>query len=553
MSRIAALRLSTLLLVFALANPGHSQPATAQPSAPDVAQYIAASWTTLTRNVLSCEALVDPKIPPGRSVLYFPAEMPPDAHAKEVAEKCNIQVEPLPFKISSPAEVDVSKLKQHGLLYLPNPYVVPGGRFNEMYGWDSYFIVLGLLESGRKDLAQGMVENMFFELEHYGAVLNANRTYYLTRSQPPFLSSMIMAVCAADPEHTCKNKQWLQRAYAAAVKDHDNWLAPEHLAGSTGLSRYYDYGSGPVPEEANGNYEYYRETIKALLHRKDRLQYLEKAPTHNRDEFTLKPDFYEGDRAMRESGFDISFRFGPYGAETHHYAPVCLNSLLYRTEQDLGDLARQLGNKRAFGIWRVKAQLRWAAMDRYFWDGKQGLFFDYDFTKKKRSTYVFATTFYPLWAGLATKQEAAAVVRNLSTFEKPGGIVMSTHATGAQWDAPYGWAPIQLLAIEGLRRYGYNDDANRLSKKWLCMIAENFQREGTIREKYDVLTRSSDVHISAGYQANVIGFGWTNSVYLRLLHSLPDDQGSSTLKNVAPFCEWKHQDASANWDLRGAN
>jgi alpha,alpha-trehalase len=130
---------------------------------------------------------------------------------------------------------------------------------------------------------------------------------------------------------------------------------------------------------------------------------------------------------------------------------------------------------------------------------------------------------------------------------------MSTHATGDQWDAPYGWAPIQLLAIEGLRRYGYNNDANRLSKKWLSLVAENFQRERTIREKYDVLTRSSDVHISAGYQANVIGFGWTNAVYLRLLHSLPGDQGSSILENAAPSGEWNHQDASANWDLRVAN
>jgi alpha,alpha-trehalase len=515
-------------------------------SKPDIQTYISDAWITLTRNVLSCQALVDPKMPAGRSVLYYPADVQPDAHAKQIAAKCGVQISQLPFTITKPGEADLSKLKQHGLLYLPNPYVVPGGRFNEMYGWDSYFIILGLLESGHKDLARGMVENFFFELEHYGAILNANRTYYLTRSQPPFLTSMILAVCDADPTHTCKNKEWLQRAYAAAKKDHDNWTSPAHLAGNTGLSRYYDYGNGPVPEEAQGNYEYYRKTGAALLKRPDGQQFFRPATpldspitfdalklgraTTKTNRLAFTSEFYKGDRAMRESGFDVSFRFGPYSAETHHFAPVCLNSLLYKAEWDLAELARRLGDKRAFGIWRVEAQRRWAEMDKYFWDARRGLFFDYDFTRRRRSDYVFATTFYPLWAGLATKQQAAAIVRNLPTFEKPGGIVMSTHETGAQWDAPYGWAPIQLLAVEGLRRYHYDDDADRLSKKWLSMIVENYQHEGTIREKYNVVTQSSDVKISIGYQANVLGFGWTNGAFLELLHELPKEEQKSILE-----------------------
>ena len=520
----------------------------AQTAKPDIQSYITNAWSTLTRNVLSCEALVDPKMPPGHSVLYFPADLPPDAHAQQVAAQCKVQIAQLPFQITSPGEADLSQLKQHGLLYLPNPYVVPGGRFNEMYGWDSYFIILGLLESGQKDLARGMVENFFFELEHYGAILNANRTYYLTRAQPPFLTSMILAICEADPAHTCKNKPWLQRAYDAAKKDHDNWLAKDHLAGDTGLSRYYDYGNGPVPEESNGNYEYYRKTGAALLKLKDGRKYFQtakpgdpvtfdvpctRASCPNQSQLTFTPDFYKGDRAMRESGFDVSFRFGPYSAETHRYAPVCLNSLLYKAEWDLAELARRLGDKRAFGIWRVKAQRRWAAMDKYFWDSKRGLYFDYDFTKHRRSSYVFASTFYPLWAGLATKTQAASIVRNLPTFEKPGGIVMSSQVTGAQWDAPYGWAPIQLLAIEGLRRFGFDDDANRLSRKWLSMIADNYRREETIREKYNVNTRSSDVDVVIGYKQNVLGFGWTNAAFLRLLHALPKDQQSSALEDSA--------------------
>ena len=546
---IAARLLLTLVpVVFGIVITSHAQTAPAKTT--NIQTYIADAWTTLTRNVVSCEALVDPKVPAGQSVLYFPAEMQPDEHTKQVATKCGVQIAQLPFKIAKPGDADLSKLKQHGLLYLPNPYVVPGGRFNEMYGWDSYFIVVGLLESGQKELARGMVENMFFELEHYGAILNANRTYYLTRSQPPFLTSMILAVCEAEPQHTCKNKEWLQRAYAAAVRDHDNWVATEHLVGDTGLSRYYDFGDGPVPEEARGDFEYYRKAGVALLKRADGASFFQRAKASDPISFaapcsgpaadcakkprlTFTPDFYKGDRAMRESGFDVSFRFGPYSARTHHYAPVCLNSLLYKSERDLAELARMLGNKRAFGIWRVKAQRRWEAMDKYFWDSKRGLFFDYDFAHKQRSSYVFASTFYPLWAGLATKEQAEAIVRNLPMFEKPGGIVMSMQNTGAQWDSPYGWAPIQMLAIEGLRRYGYNDDANRLSQQWLSMIVENFRREGTLREKYDVRTRSSDVQVSIGYQANVLGFGWTNGVFLRLLHALPKDQPSPIFQSSA--------------------
>ena len=144
-----------------------------------------------------------------------------------------------------------------GLLYLPYPYVVPGGRFNEMYGWDSYFILLGLEADHREALAKGMVDNFLFEIEHYGAVLNANRTYYLTRSQPPFLTSMIRAVYenpasfAATPAGRTEARAWLDHAYTLAEKDYSTWTRPEHKAGTTGLARYFDYGSGPVPEMAD--------------------------------------------------------------------------------------------------------------------------------------------------------------------------------------------------------------------------------------------------------------------------------------------------------------
>jgi alpha,alpha-trehalase len=237
----------------------------------------------------------------------------------------------------------------------------------------------------------------------------------------------------------------------------------------------------------------------------------------------LSADYYKGDRSMRESAFDISFRFGPYGAATHHFAPVCLNSLLYKTERDLEEISQWLGKSAEAAQWRHRAEQRKKLIDKYLWDPQRGLFLDYDLRSGTRSAYEYLTTFYPLWAGLAGPEQAQAVARNVKIFEEPGGLATSPNETGAQWDYPYGWAPLQLLAVEGLRRYGFADDANRISYKFLSMVAQNFKREGTIREKYDVVTRSSDVQVSAGYQANVVGFGWTNGVFLKLLQELPKE------------------------------
>ena len=226
---------------------------------------------------------------------------------------------------------------------------------------------------------------------------------------------------------------------------------------------------------------------------------------------------------MRESGFDISFRFGPYGAETDHFAPVCLNSLLYKQEMDIAAMWGSLGNARQEAHFRAAAAARKKQIQKYLWDEQRGMFFDYNFATHQRSTYDYLTTFYPLWAGLATREQARAVDANLKLFEQPGGLTMSRNDSGVQWDYPYEWAPTILIAVEGLRRYGFNDDANRISYKFLSTVAENFRRDGTIREKYNAVTRSSEANVTAGYQQNVIGFGWTNGVFLCLLHALPAD------------------------------
>ena len=520
-------RLLAFTLLLFLACPSISSTIGAQEASRNhlapVLNYISAGWTTLTRSLTNCDTVVDPKLTTA-SVLYIPRQYPLPATVRQLQKDCKVEVRELPTAIERPGQMDPNQLGTSGLLYLEHPYVVPGGRFNEMYGWDSYFIIRGLLQDGKIDLARGMVENFFFEIEHYGTVLNANRTYYLTRSQPPFLTSMILAVYEAQKADGHEDQTWLAKAYEYAVKDYGMWTRDPHLAGSTGLSRYYDFGDGPAPESLKDDPDYYRQVVVFFTQHPDLAQsWSVQENPKQASQSLLSADFYKGDRAMRESGFDISFRFGPYGAATHHYAPICLNSLLFKTEKDLARMSELLGRKNEAATWLQRFSERKANIQKYLWDSQRGLFFDYDFEKHARSSYEYATTFYPLWSELATPEEARAVVKNLAKFERPGGLVMSERNTGVQWDYPYTWAPVELLAVDGLRRYGYNSEANRISYEFLSMVAENFRCDATIREKYNGVTRSSEIQVTAGYKPNVVGFGWTNGVFLTLLHQLPQD------------------------------
>jgi len=389
LSRFGSLLLFALLAFSFAAAAGaqsESKSSADQSGLDPIRSYISEGWNTLTRSLSECKTIVDPKIT-GTSVLYVPADFEVPSAVEDLQQKCHIQVHHLPSVIHSLGQIDPAKVEPDGLLYLENRYVVPGGRFNEMYGWDSYFIIRGLVQDHRVDLAQGMVENFFFEIEHYGAVLNANRTYYLTRSQPPFLTSMILAVYEAQKAAGHDNRAWLEKAYGYAKRDHALWTSEAHLAGDTGLSRYYDFGLGPAPESLKDETGHYREVAAFFLAQPDRggsyfvqkspseppspqlgpafnVQACDVAKTMTRSEcssagaFLLSADYYKGDRAMRESGFDISFRFGPYGDATHHYAPVCLNSLLYKTEKDLEHIGETLGHKEEATQWRKRAEER---------------------------------------------------------------------------------------------------------------------------------------------------------------------------------------------------
>ena len=545
MSRTRAL--SALLFLASL--PALSQAPTAADQT-QIRDYIHNGWDTLSRSMYDCKSIVDPKVNQV-PVLYLPADLPTPSAVETMRKSCNVDVRHLPQVIHRIDEVQPSELPVEGLLYLPNRYVVPGGRFNEMYGWDSYFILLGLEHDGRRDLAKGMVENFFFEIANYGAILNANRTYYFTRSQPPFLSSMIREVYEHSAPDAQPNKQWLARAYDYAQRDYALWTSPEHRAGTTGLAHYEDLGQGPVPEQADDS-SYYPDVIRWLLaHPNDHPEYLVRGPDHPTpaeakaltrtscditashvcalavvDGHRLSAAFYRSDRAMRESGFDPSFRFGPFSGSTVEFADVGLNSLLYKYERDMADFANILGRNDEAATWTQRAATRRAAIDKYLWNQDAGLYTDYNFVTGKRSTYHFLATFYPLWAGAATPAQATAVRSHLNLFEQGGGLQASDVISGVQWDAPYGWAPITWLAVSGLDRSGFHDDAARIATKFTATILDNFLRDGTIREKYNVASGSANVKVATGYKSNVVGFGWTNAIYLRLEDILSEPTGT---------------------------
>lgn len=482
--------------------------------------YIKQTWHTLERsNKTLLKSATDVKVGQAGTLTLYVAR---DVKPSEVAASLGRELTP-----SERKHIAIRQLPEHpesiepsGLLYLPYPYVVPGGRFNEMYGWDSYFILLGLVHDDELALAKNMTDNFIYEIEHYGMILNANRTYYLTRSQPPFLTQMILEVYRRTGD-----AKWLASTLPAIEKYYAYWMREPHLTPETGLSRYWGGANTPAPEVVHGEKdasgrnqydrvrEYYR-THKVTQY--DLSQYYDKA--RNR----LTPLFYIADRAMRESGFDPSSRYGPFSADIIHYNPVCLNSLLYRMESDTATILRQLDRASDARVWEERATERAERVNRLMWNEEKGLYFDYDFVTHKQSDYRFVTTFYPLWAGIASRKQADRVRKNLPIFERTGGLQTSDYVSGAQWDAPFGWAPLQIMAVEGLRRYGFNDDAGRISRKFIDMVVRDFEEHQTIKEKYDVVTGKSDLAagLKYGYTSNEAGFGWTNAAVVLFVGEL---------------------------------
>lgn len=470
-----------------------------------VLAYIEKSWDLLIRDNWM-QASVDPKLAGNGLIIYV-------SH-QENLQKVKAKNKHLSPKIKfAYLPKDSTQIKEHGLLYLPYPYIVPGGRFNEMYAWDSYFIELGLIENNRITLAKYMVDNLIYEIKNYGTILNANRTYYLGRTQPPLLTEMILAYYKKDP-----NKFWLKSTLPAIENLYHYWVSPPHLIPRIGLSRYYSEGKGPTPEESISYYEKVRHYFRSHT-----ISDYDKSQFYHSESDQLTDLFYIADRTIRESGFDITAKYGPFGAGILDYAPVDLNVLIYQMERDVQSIHDILGNSLEAKQWGARAQRRIENINKYLWDESTGYYLDYDFKKQKRKYYPFATTFYPLWAGIASEKQAKAVVGHVSDLLRKGGIVTSLNHSGLQWDAPFGWAPMQYFAVIGLERYGYKKLAMEVAKRFITTVNSGFQKNNVLFEKYDVDTLSTrtDNKIKYSYSSNEIGFGWTNGVYLIFNKLLP--------------------------------
>lgn len=507
-------------------------------------------WDSLTRRIDEAHLpgiLQDEKMrtADGFRYVYVPATDPEGfqyfSYVARRSPSLSLKVVQLPDTMT-PAFVRSLKGK-HGLLTLALerakdgkvqgvPFVVPGGRFNEMYGWDSYFEALGLLEDGRLDLAKAMVDNFVYQINHYGKILNANRTYYLTRSQPPFLTSMIRAVYDRMPR-TDESRGWLKTALEAAVREYKTvWMGAERLT-QTGLSKYYDSGEGPPSEVEPGHFD-------AIFARFARARGMD--PKQFEEEYrsgTISvpalDDYFKHDRAMRESGHDTSNRLEGICSDL---VTVDLNSLLYKIETDIAEvLERAFGGQAAMGgteerseEWKLRADVRAKRMTELMWNPVRGMFFDYNVRTGLQHEFVSATSLYPLWAGLAEEYQARMVVDSmLPLLEMVGGLVSTTKESrgpvtvdrpARQWDFPNGWAPHQVLAWVGLKRYGYNRKAQRLAYRWLFMITRGaVDFHGTVPEKFDVNTMTHAVFAEYGNVGTTFsyitreGFGWMNASY----------------------------------------
>ena len=391
------------------------------------------------------------------------------------------------------------------LLPLPHPYIVPGGRFGEIYYWDSYFTMLGLQVSGRDDMIGNMIDNFAYLIDTVGFIPNGNRTYFLGRSQPPFFAQMVKLLAEDEGDST------LLKYLPALEKEYAFWMdglqevsasQPTHLHvvrlpdGSI-LNRYWDKFAKPRPEM------YHDDVVTA--------------------EASGRPDeeVYQHIRAACESGWDFSSRWlaDPQDLSTirtGYIIPVDLNSLLFNLERTLAQAYRLAGDQENADLSEQRAAQRREALFRYCWSEEAGFFLDYDFEKGSHRPIMSLAGLYPLFFSLATEDQAASVAPVVrDTFLQAGGLVSTLEQTGQQWDAPNGWAPLQWIGIQGLRNYGYHDLADEIRQRWVNLNVLVYERTGKLVEKYNVMAGGGEA--GGGEYPLQDGFGWTNGVLLKLL------------------------------------
>jgi alpha,alpha-trehalase len=392
-------------------------------------------------------------------------------------------------------------------LALPHRYVVPGGRFNEIYYWDSYFTMLGLEESGRHDLTVSMLDNFAWLIDQVGHVPNGNRTYYLSRSQPPFFAAMVELVALRDGDATYrKYLPQLRREYEFWMEGAST-LAPGaahrrvvRLRDGTLLNRYWDDRDTPREES-------YREDIATA-----------------RESGRPPAEVYRSLRAAAESGWDFGSRWLADGKtlktiHTTDFLPPDLNSLLYQLEMTIAKACDVAADAACAKDMRARAATRRAAVDRILWNAAVGAFTDYDWRAQKSSGRVSAATLYPLYFKLSDQERArtiAATVR--AKLLQPHGLATTTANTGQQWDAPNGWAPLEWIAIGGLRNYDQEALAGTIAQRWVAKNLQVYRSTGKLVEKYDVTGSAAG---GGGEYPLQDGFGWTNGVLRKLLGVYP--------------------------------
>jgi alpha,alpha-trehalase len=406
------------------------------------------------------------------------------------------------------------------LLALGNPYVIPGGRFREVYYWDSYFTLLGLREHGREDLVRSMTDNLADLVRRYGLVPNGNRTYYLTRSQPPVLALMVDFVMQHEGPAT------LERYRPALQAELDYWNdlnAPTRhvvsLPGGGTLQRYYDQGDGPR-SEAFAQDEHLSQTSA-------------QAPA----------ELYRNLRTGTESGWDFSSRWFMGGEtladiRTTEFVPVDLNCFLLQLERILSKALAAAGDVPKAEELARAATRREKLIQRHCWSDSAGFFFDHHLPTGQPSPHYTLAAVTPLFVRCATQTQADAVAAVLrERFLQAGGLQTTLTRSGEQWDAPNGWAPLQWMAVAGLVNYGHNDLAAEIAQRWINLNVGVFARTGRLMEKYNVVDLS--LPAGGGEYPTQDGFAWTNSVLLKLLKSYPlvKSDPASPVPGLVCHCE----------------
>lgn len=485
-------------------------------------------WPHLTRRMDSqtIESIVKDSKVSGDAIVYVPFGSKQKDYYTQISRKMpslKLQVVELPQNIS-PGYVKSINDKP-GILALavdsrgdPLPYIVPGGRFNELYGWDSYFELLGLLESGDQYLhiAESMCFHFCFQIDNYGKILNANRSYYLSRSQPPFLTDMGLKVF-----NKTHDKSFLSTVYTAAVKEYTTvWMNHPRLDRVTGLSRYRPAGLGVPPEVEPGHFD---AVLRPYSHKHhvsipEFIQLYNDGKVHEKD----LDEYFLHDRAIRESGHDTSYRLEGVCADL---VTVDLNSLLYKYELQLDEMEGVLGLKKT-GYDKAAGNRR-QAIDEYLWNNQDSCYYDYNCVTKQQVKYQSATGIWPLWCQVASKTQAKGVVKSLAFLVQAGGLSscskkslddFSNGGVPRQWDYPNGWAPHQILAWEGLSNYGYKTLAEKLAYKWCKMMVHSFRNfSGIVVEKYNVVDKARPHEVTAEYGnqgSSQDGFGWVNASFV---------------------------------------